>query len=323
MCDPQIAADSIARSVENAKIAEEVGFDWVSVSEHHFGPTTLTPSSTILAAAVGAATSRVKVAVLGPLLPLNNPVRLAEELSMVDSLNGGRTVVLFLRGTPNELVTYGDVAEVSRAMTQEGIELIIKAWSEPEPFSWKSSQYDFENIAVWPRSLQGSSLPVFASGNSPESAAWAAQHHLSIAMSFLPLDVAAKFIAIYREEAEKAGWTPTPDNILYRHFTHVAATDADAAREMGEAMAEAASHVPTTAEAAAEMSGSASAPPPEQADFRPYFFGGPETIVERARALSELGVGVLDLAFIIPGGERQGKSARVFGETALKAVQAL
>ena len=55
----------------------------------------------------------MKIALLGPLIPLANPVRTAEEIAMLDALSGGRMVVLFLRGTPNEHLTYGaDPAQV-------------------------------------------------------------------------------------------------------------------------------------------------------------------------------------------------------------------
>src|SRR6185369_15919523 len=98
--------------------------------------------------------SRCKIAVLGPLLPLNNPVRVAEEIAMLDAMSGGRIVVCFLRGTPSEHHAYADVAAQSRAMTQEGISLILKAWTSEEPFSWQGEHFKFNTVSVWPRTLQ-------------------------------------------------------------------------------------------------------------------------------------------------------------------------
>src|SRR5215471_313798 len=93
-CDPWIAARSYAAQLELFEHAEELGFDWVSVSEHHYSPGLMAPNPFVLAAAASQRTERVKIAVLGPLMPLTNPVRVAEEVAMLDSLSGGRAVVL-------------------------------------------------------------------------------------------------------------------------------------------------------------------------------------------------------------------------------------
>ncbi|MGI4792739.1 MAG: LLM class flavin-dependent oxidoreductase, partial [Janthinobacterium lividum] len=122
-CEPSVARRSMNRYLDQVVRVEELGFDWVSVSEHHYAPYQMTPNPMIMAAAISQRTSRVKIALLGPLVPLNNPVRLAEEIAMLDTLSGGRMVVLFLRGTPNEHGTYDTPPAATRSMTQEGIDL--------------------------------------------------------------------------------------------------------------------------------------------------------------------------------------------------------
>ena len=117
LCDREVASTTMHRTIEAARRADELGFDWVSLSEHHYAPMMLTPNPLVMAGALSQVVKRAKIAILGPLLPLSNPVRVAEELAMLDSMTDGRVVVLFLRGTPNEHHTYGDVAEQSRAMT--------------------------------------------------------------------------------------------------------------------------------------------------------------------------------------------------------------
>src|SRR3546814_7760805 len=108
--------------------AEKLGFDWVSVSEHHYAPYQMTPNPMIMASAIIQRTSKVRVALLGPLVPLNNPVRLAEEVAMLDALSGGHMEVLFLRGTPTEHKTYDTPGDLTKPMTPEGIDIILKAW---------------------------------------------------------------------------------------------------------------------------------------------------------------------------------------------------
>src|SRR3546814_5435196 len=103
---------------------------------------------------------------------------------MLDAMSGGRLVVLFLRGTPNEHHTYDTTAEKTRGMTQEGIDLILKAWQEDEHFAWKGENYDFSTISIWPRVMQKPHPVVYGSGNSDEFIRLAATRQLSIAFSF-------------------------------------------------------------------------------------------------------------------------------------------
>jgi alkanesulfonate monooxygenase SsuD/methylene tetrahydromethanopterin reductase-like flavin-dependent oxidoreductase (luciferase family) len=279
-CDRKIASDSMQKSLASCRRAEELGFDWISLSEHHYAPLMLTPNPLVMAGAISQATSRCKIALLGPLLPLANPVRVAEELAMLDSLSGGRVVVLFLRGTPNEHHTYADVAARSRAMTQEGIRLILKAWTSEEPFSWEGEHFNFPTVSVWPRSLQDPHPPVFGSGNSDESAVFAGKHRLGMGISFAPPKIIARWVELYREAADEAGWTPGPEHILYRGNCHVAASDAEAHEDIK-------GHAP-----AFEIDPEG----PLAYIARPYFLGSPATVIEQAAVLRDLGVGVIDMA---------------------------
>src|SRR3546814_9274396 len=126
-CDPAIEHASIERTLTLCEKADALGFDWVSVSEHHYAPYMMTPNPAVMAAALTQRVKRAKIELLGPLVPLSNPVRLAEELAMLDAMSGGRLVVLFLRGTPNEHHTYDTPAEKTRGMPQEGIDLILRS----------------------------------------------------------------------------------------------------------------------------------------------------------------------------------------------------
>ena len=123
--------------VERSRRVEELGFDWVSVSEHHYSPRILTPSLPIAAAYIASHVHNIKIALLGPIVPQSNPVLLAEEMAMLDTMAEGRLIVGMLRGTTNEMLTYDLNPEESRERTDEGMELILRAWKEPEPFGWQ------------------------------------------------------------------------------------------------------------------------------------------------------------------------------------------
>ena len=294
-CDPVVAARSLNHSLELARRADAVGFDWVSVSEHHYGPTMLTPNPLVWAGALTQVVTRAKIALLGPLLPINNPVRLAEEAAMLDCLSGGRIIVLFLRGTPMETKVYGSKVEDTRGATQEGIDLILKAWTDPAPFAWEGEHHKYSLVNVWPRPLQSPYPPMFSSGNSEESVIFAAQRRLGLAISFASPEQVAKSVELYRNEADKAGWAPTADNVLYRAIAQVAESDAAAADQ------------------AAEMQARRTAMPAGL--FAPRFHGGPTQVLEQIDAFRAAGVGVIDLALGAVAHDAALRSLEVLGES--------
>ncbi len=314
-CDASVVASSMERYLNMAERAEALGFDWVSVSEHHYAPYMMTPNPLIMASAIIQRTKRVRIGLLGPLVPLVNPVRLAEEISMLDALSGGRVEVLFLRGTPNEHNTYNTPAEKTRSMTQEGIDLILKAWHEPQPFSWEGSNYNFSTISVWPSITQKPNPPVYGSGNSDESVIFAAKRRMGIGFSFAPPEVVKKWIDLYRTECAKEGWEPTPAHIVYRGIAYVAPTDEQADADMG-------AHFGKKAEESALLqSETMGGPPALNLVLKPYFVGSPKTVIERCQTLREAGVGVIDLPFTIGTPAQQLASLELFAEQVLPVVQ--
>jgi alkanesulfonate monooxygenase SsuD/methylene tetrahydromethanopterin reductase-like flavin-dependent oxidoreductase (luciferase family) len=314
-CDASVAAQSMQRYLDMSIRAEELGFDWVSVSEHHYAPYMMTPNPLIMAAALTQRTKRVRIALLGPLVPLVNPVRLAEEIAMLDVLSNGRIEILFLRGTPNEHHTYNTPPEKTRGMTQEGIDLVLKAWRETKPFSWDGANYKFSTISVWPTVAQKPNPPVYGSGNSEESVVFAAQRRMGIGFSFAPPEAVAKWIKLYRTEAEKAGWEPTPEHVIYRGITYVGESDAQAEADM-------AAHFGKKAQESAMLqSTTMGGPPLTSLVVKPYFVGGPETVIERFRTLHEIGVGIVDMPFNIGSPEQQLASIERFAKTVMPVVQ--
>ena len=87
--DREAGSRAFRGMVERCRYAEALGFDWVSVSEHHYSPRILTPSLQVAAAYVAARVHKIKIAVLGPIVSHSNPVRVAEELAMLDTMADG------------------------------------------------------------------------------------------------------------------------------------------------------------------------------------------------------------------------------------------
>ena len=98
--DPETSVQSYQDGMEECEFAEEMGFEWVSFPENHYSGRIATGTPAVMAPAVAERCKTIKIAMLGPLMPLNNPVRAAEELTLVDNLTDGRLVMGFLRGAP-------------------------------------------------------------------------------------------------------------------------------------------------------------------------------------------------------------------------------
>jgi alkanesulfonate monooxygenase SsuD/methylene tetrahydromethanopterin reductase-like flavin-dependent oxidoreductase (luciferase family) len=158
--------------------ADELGYDGVCFAEHHYGTNSVDPSPNLMAAAVATQTSSCKLVVLGNCLPMHgHPVRLAEELAMIDVLSGGRLISGFIRGGGGEYYAYNVDITKGRAMFNEAADLIVKAWTEEEPFAWHSEHYDYDVVSILPRPIQQPHPPVICAANSAESIEFAAQHH--------------------------------------------------------------------------------------------------------------------------------------------------
>ena len=216
--------------------ADELGYDGVCFAEHHYGTNSVDPSPNLMAAAVATQTTNCKIVILGNCLPMHgHPVRLAEELALVDQLSNGRLISGFIRGGGGEYYAYNIDIKHGRAMFNEAAELIVKAWTEEEPFAWHSEHYDYPVVSILPRPLQRPHPPVIMAGNSAESIEWAAEHHYPLMTSFSPTDQIAETFSYYRKYAqEHCGWTPGPEHMGVSRQTYVAETDAKAREEIQE-----------------------------------------------------------------------------------------
>ena len=232
----EAAVRSMETTFEQFRCADAFGFDWVTVAEHHYSGFSLTPNPMVLAGALCQIVRRAKIAVLGPTLPILNPVRVAEELAMLDTMSGGRVVAGMMRGTPNEYVTYNINPAESRERFEEALALILAAWTQTEPFGWQGRYYEYRTISIWPRPVQQPHPKIYMSGSSPESGEFAARNRVGLGFAFTNVPLAQKAVAHYRDHANRTGWTPTDDDVIYRVLVHVADTDEQALDDMTNAM---------------------------------------------------------------------------------------
>ena len=164
----------------------------------------------VVAAAITQRATDARVCIMGALLPLNNPVRVAEEYALVDAMSGGRLVAGLLRGAPYEYLVYNVPPAESRARFEEAWELVMRAWSDTEPFGWEGEHYHFRYVSIWPRPIQQPMPPIFISGSSRESAEFAARRRIGLGLAFTNLAAAKPAAQYYFAQSRRAGLAARP-----------------------------------------------------------------------------------------------------------------
>jgi alkanesulfonate monooxygenase SsuD/methylene tetrahydromethanopterin reductase-like flavin-dependent oxidoreductase (luciferase family) len=125
--------DVYRKLIEDAELAEELGFEGVWIAEHHFVNYSLIPNSLTLAATVAARTSRLRVGTAVVVLPLHNPVRVAEELAMVDQISGGRADIGFGRGySAYEFGGLGTDIAAAPALFEDNLDVVLSLLSDDD-----------------------------------------------------------------------------------------------------------------------------------------------------------------------------------------------
>ena len=235
--DAERGTELYTNYINSMAYAEECGFDWVAANEHHFSPYSLMANCNLVGAALTQRTKNIKLAMLGNLLPLLNPIRVAEEYAMLDVMSGGRLVAGFVRGIPHEYIAYNVAPSESRQRLREALALIIKAWTEPEPFGWESEHYQYRSVSIWPRPRQKPHPRILLSATNAESAEFVGEHRAMLGMALIvDLDSAAATIDTYRTVSRAHDFDPTPDDVVIMQQTVIADTDEEARAQMAPAL---------------------------------------------------------------------------------------
>jgi len=217
--DPLKGAANYNEHLEEMIYCEELGFDGVVFNEHHYSAYGTMPSPNLIAAALSQKTKRIKIGVLGNILPLrNHPVRVAEEYAMIDCLSGGRLIAGFVRGIPPEYIWYGVNPAESRGRFEEAYELIMTAWTQ-SVWSYEGKFFQLKDCAIWPRPLQQPYPPIWIAARSAESIEWCVKRHLPTAQVYQTTAQIEDTFNYYRKVARDEGWEAAPnDFILCRHI---------------------------------------------------------------------------------------------------------
>lgn len=226
------------------KRAEAVGYDTIWLAEHLFSNYGVVTSTQVLAAAVAVCTSTIKIGTAVVVIPFNHPLRTASDFALVDVLSNGR--LLFGAGRayqPHEFVGLDVPMEHSREMYAEGLDLVVKAWTQQtvahDGEFWKVR----EPVEVLPKPVQKPHPPIYQACISPESFCSAARQGYSLLLASpfsyrtyreAWIDKLAESVAIYEAECEASGRNPKAGERMMLLPFFVAETSEQAQAIFGE-----------------------------------------------------------------------------------------
>jgi natural product biosynthesis luciferase-like monooxygenase protein len=230
------APEFYRRMFEQMELLDHVGFQQVWVTEHHFheyGGTIPHPATFL--AAVASRTIKIRLGIAIVILPLHNPLEVAESYAMVDAISGGRLEFGVGRGTPTELEQFGIGYEESVLRLQEGTAIIQQGWSG-EAVDFSGKLFNYTGVRILPKPVQEPHPPFWvAASRSDDTYRWAGKkgfHLLTLPYMYEPQALRTS-IDHYREALEKAGHDPATREVLGKFHIYVADSERAAVAEAG------------------------------------------------------------------------------------------
>jgi alkanesulfonate monooxygenase SsuD/methylene tetrahydromethanopterin reductase-like flavin-dependent oxidoreductase (luciferase family) len=227
----------IVQALEQAKLADEMGYGCFWLVEHHAGGEfSLSSAPELMLTAISQRTQRIRLghsAVLAP-FRFNHPIRVAERAAYLDHLSGGRLELGLTRSTAPEWRLFNTAADETRDQMQQAFEMIPRMWTQ-DRFSWKSQYFDIKDVSVVPRPLQRPHPPLWQACSSLTAFEQAGRNGVGALGSTLwaPACDVREWVDLYRRAARS---TRTPvgafvnDQVAFFTFVHCAETDDEAMR---------------------------------------------------------------------------------------------
>ncbi|MQA79815.1 MAG: LLM class flavin-dependent oxidoreductase [Streptosporangiales bacterium] len=210
--------------LDDGALAEDLGFDGLWAAEHHFSNYSIIPNSLTLATALAQHTRRIRVGSAVVVLPLHNPVRVAEEIAMADQLSDGRVDVMFGRGfEPYEFSGLGTPIEESHTRFDEALDIVSSVLREPD-VSHTGQHFSFPPITLAPRPLQSPAPPLWLACGSEQSVKNALGRGMNIALTagIEGLSKAEQLIRAIDDQSKASGERP---HVAVQCNTYISAND--------------------------------------------------------------------------------------------------
>jgi alkanesulfonate monooxygenase SsuD/methylene tetrahydromethanopterin reductase-like flavin-dependent oxidoreductase (luciferase family) len=213
------------------ELAEQLGFEAIWLSEHHFTNYNLLPSPNLMLAALSQRTQRIRIGAMINAVNFHNPWRLAEEAAMLDILSQGRLWLGLGRASDvQEYDTFGQSLSEGRERLFEGVDLMVQAFTQ-ESVTFNGRYTQLGPASLRPRPLQTPHPPIFLSAVTPDTFAYAGRHNFGVGSIFRSVEETARSFSVYQAARTEAGFAYDPDAfILFRHI-YVGRTRASALEE--------------------------------------------------------------------------------------------
>ena len=212
------------RALERVQIMDGAGYDAVWLAEHHFSTYSVCPSVHIMGMHVADITRNLRIGTGVSLAAFYHPLRLAEEVALLDNLSGGRVNWGAGRGFDRkEMEVFGVARDDSYARFRENVDIVLQAWRD-EPLTYEGRFHSFDNVEVLPKPLQDP-MPAWVASTSPEAIEWSARRGHAILMDpHATHEECASKYANYRAALEEHGMEQRQDTPMAR-LVAIARTD--------------------------------------------------------------------------------------------------
>ncbi len=237
-CDPEVAHDLYNRYLDLWCACDDIGLD-IMLNEHHQTATCMVPAAPIMLGILARQTKKARLLILGNPLPnRSQPVRVAEEMAMVDVISKGRVDCGFVRSVPYEAAAANVLPWQGTERLWEAHDLILKAWTTRDgPFNFEGKWFHHRQVNVWPRPYQQPHPPVWITMGSAATAVPVAEHGHVGAVFLAGYQNIRNIYGGYREAYLKAhGKVPSLDRLAYLGLCYVAETESEAAKGARELM---------------------------------------------------------------------------------------
>lgn len=220
-------------------------------NEHHQTAVNLNPAVPLVMAALARMTRKARLLVLGnPVAIRGDPVRVAEEMAMIDNYSHGRLEVGFVRGVPFEISATNANPVRTRERLWEAHDLIIKAWTTHDgPFNWEGRYFHHRQVNIWPRPYQQPTPPIWVTSVTPDAIREIADHDYKTAVFLTGLEPTKALFDVYRDQ--RAGRASPFDEDRLGYCAIIAVGDTD---EEGRAFAEKIAWILTSTPASPQFS---------------------------------------------------------------------
>jgi alkanesulfonate monooxygenase SsuD/methylene tetrahydromethanopterin reductase-like flavin-dependent oxidoreductase (luciferase family) len=231
--EPGAQAKYYQEALEQVLWAEQLGFDSVWFTEHHFSRHGIVPASLTVLAYLAGLTTSIRLGTAVTVLPFHHPIRLAEEAATVDVLSHGRLDLGVGRGYQwGEFHKFDIAMDEATRRFEEAMEVMTKAWTATEPFDHRGEFWSCNDMTLHPKPVQIPHPPLWVAASSPTSMDRVARHHwnLLIGQGESLQQVAAQ-VEYFRTAVAEAGGSYSPNRVTAARAMYTAQSQEQARQD--------------------------------------------------------------------------------------------